>query len=167
MRTTTKPLMLLTAADVMTENVVMIPREMSIRHAAHLLGQSHISGAPVVDDQGHCTGVISATDFIAWTDKGEQAARHPVGPDDSVHSPWQMMDADKDASREEVEQYMTPDPVTIPPSTTIGQMARMMVDAHIHRLVVVTPDNRPIGIVSSTDVLAALARADQRLEKKG
>jgi CBS domain-containing protein len=155
--------MQLTAADVMTENVVMIPRAMSIRHAAHLLGQSHISGAPVVDDQGHCAGVISATDFIAWTEKGERAARPLV--ESGAHSPWQMMEPDQETAREEVEHYMTADPVTIPPSATIGEMARMMVDAHIHRLVVVTPDNRPIGIVSSTDLLAALARADQK--KKG
>ena len=38
----------------------------------------------------------------------------------------------------------------------------MMMDAHIHRVIVVeTATDRPIGIVSSTDILAALARAAQ------
>ncbi len=36
----------------------------------------------------------------------------------------------------------------------------MMIDAHIHRVIVVDKDERPIGIVSSTDILAAVAHAD-------
>jgi predicted transcriptional regulator len=31
-----------------------------------------------------------------------------------------------------------------------------MIDAHIHRVVVVDADERPIGVVASTDVLAAV-----------
>jgi CBS domain-containing protein len=34
-----------------------------------------------------------------------------------------------------------------------------MIDAHIHRILVVGEDNRPCGIVTSTDILAAVARA--------
>jgi CBS domain-containing protein len=37
-----------------------------------------------------------------------------------------------------------------------------MVDAHIHRVLVVVDESRPQGIVSSTDILAAVARAAQR-----
>jgi CBS domain-containing protein len=32
----------------------------------------------------------------------------------------------------------------------------MMLDAHIHRVVVVDKERRPLGVVSSTDVLAAV-----------
>ena len=57
---------------------------------------------------------------------------------------------------------MTKDPVLVPPATRIGALARMMMDAHIHRLIVVdTITQRPIGIVSSMDILAAIARVDQ------
>jgi CBS-domain-containing membrane protein len=35
----------------------------------------------------------------------------------------------------------------------------MMVDAHIHRLIVLDPTGRPTGVISSIDVLAAVARA--------
>jgi predicted transcriptional regulator len=41
-----------------------------------------------------------------------------------------------------------------------------MVDAHIHRVLVVDDQNRPCGIVTSTDVLAAVARAAQRRPQK-
>jgi CBS domain-containing protein len=52
---------------------------------------------------------------------------------------------------------MTPDPVTAGPLTGIKDLARMMLDAHIHRIIVVDPNHRPIGVVSSTDILAAVA----------
>jgi CBS domain-containing protein len=64
---------------------------------------------------------------------------------------------------------MSADPVLVPPCFRINQLARMMLDAHIHRVIVADEQGRPIGIVSSTDILAAVAyaagpRKDQALE---
>jgi CBS domain-containing protein len=57
---------------------------------------------------------------------------------------------------------MTADPVLAAPGTRIGDLARMMIDAHIHRIIVADPvTQRPLGIVSTMDVLAALARVEQ------
>jgi CBS-domain-containing membrane protein len=53
---------------------------------------------------------------------------------------------------------MTADPVTATPETPVGALARRMLDAHVHRLIIVDTAGRPVGIVSSTDVLAAVAR---------
>jgi CBS-domain-containing membrane protein len=36
-----------------------------------------------------------------------------------------------------------------------------MLDAHIHRIIIVDEGGQPVGIVSSTDVLAAVARLDE------
>ncbi len=57
---------------------------------------------------------------------------------------------------------MTPDPVLVLPETPLGELAQMMIDAHIDRLIVVAEDRRPLGVVSSTDVLAAVARAGEQ-----
>lgn len=60
---------------------------------------------------------------------------------------------------------MTHDPVLVGAMVKIGELARMMMDAHIHRIIVVdTATDRPIGIVSSIDILAALARAARNEE---
>jgi CBS-domain-containing membrane protein len=61
---------------------------------------------------------------------------------------------------DQVRGFMTANPVTTQPATSIRVLARMMIDAHIHRIIVVDEKRRPIGIVSSTDVLAALAYTD-------
>ena len=52
---------------------------------------------------------------------------------------------------------MTADPVTALPTTQVRELARMMIDAHIHRIIIVDEEKRPVGVVSTTDVLAALA----------
>lgn len=72
---------------------------------------------------------------------------------------WQVVDVEK-LPTDEVRRFMTPDPVTARPATPIRGLARMMIDAHIHRIIVVNEERHPIGIVSSTDLLAAVAYAE-------
>lgn len=54
-----------------------------------------------------------------------------------------------------VDLWMTRDPVTIAPNTTISAAARLMVRHKIRRLPVVDADHRVIGIVSASDVARA------------
>ncbi len=147
-----KPLAALTAEDLMSTTLVMIPEEMSLKCAAHLLSQANITGAPVVSADGRCVGVLSSTDFMHWAEKGSIPA-----PQHRVCSSWQIVDS-AELPQDEVQHYMTADPVTIPPRTPIADLSQMMLDAHIHRVIVVDRNGRPIGLVSSTDILAAVAR---------
>ena len=55
--------------------------------------------------------------------------------------------------------YMTADPVLVSPETTAPVIARRMVDARVQRVIVADERGRPIGIVSSTNLIAALARS--------
>jgi len=54
----------LTARDIMSCDVVLIPHEMTLARAAELLSQARISGAPVVEARGGCVGVLPASDFV-------------------------------------------------------------------------------------------------------
>jgi CBS domain-containing protein len=71
---------------------------------------------------------------------------------------WGVIEVEK-LPEDPVQRYMTPDPVMIAADATIQTIARMMTDAHIHRVIVVRGDGRPVGVVSSSDLLAALAHA--------
>jgi CBS domain-containing protein len=152
-----KPLLSLCAADLMSHDLVMIPQDMSVRGAARMLSRAEISGAPVVDDEGRCIGVISATDFIRWAEDGP---RPDSNPDACACSPWQIIE-EHEFPEGCVREIMTTDPVTAPPETPVGDLARMMLNAHIHRVIVVDRGGRPVGVVSSTDILAAVAQADR------
>jgi CBS domain-containing protein len=128
----TKPFLALTARDLMSRPVVALPRWLTLRAAARRLAREQISGVPVVDAEGRCIGILSATDFLTfWADDARQGD-------------------------EEVGEHMTADPVMVAPDASITELARMMIDAHIHRVIVVDEQEHPIGVVSSTDVLAAV-----------
>src|SRR5947209_13526930 len=160
MTTASTPLLARTAADLMSPTVVTIPQDMSLRGAARLLAQADVSGAPVVDAAGRCVGVLSARDFVAWAERGGLAPKREAGPSECFCAAWQVMESDA-LPNDVVERFMTADPVTVAPMTPIGTLAQMMVDARIHRVIVLDRVGRPVGVVSSTDVLAAVARAAQ------
>jgi CBS domain-containing protein len=73
-----------------------------------------------------------------------------------VLTDWQVVDMEK-LPTDEVRYYMTANPVTVAADTPIRVLARMMIDARIHRTIVVDEQERPIGVVSGTDVLDAVA----------
>jgi CBS-domain-containing membrane protein len=158
MVTTSKPFQALTAADLMTTELTVIPQHMSLQCAASLLSRAHVTGAPVVDHLGRCVGVISATDFVRWA-RQEPAAAAPRVLSHCVCSDWEVLEVES-VPAEEVARFMTPDPVTAASTTGVRELARMMMDARVHRIIIVDEIGRPVGIVSSMDVLAAVA-ADQ------
>jgi CBS domain-containing protein len=203
MRAKSKPLLALTAGDLMTRNVVQLPEDMPLREAARLLRQAQVSGAPVVDKQGRCVGVLSTADFLRWAEqegRGAEKAPLPACPyqvkgrlltgEEAVicilaegNCPLQVMrpttggrhtalctlsssirsarqQGIEDLPGDAVRRYMTADIVTAGPETPLPRLSRMMIDAHIHRIIVVDEARRPIGVVSSTDLLAALAHSD-------
>jgi CBS domain-containing protein len=204
---TTKNLLSLTAAGLMSRNVVLLPEHMALREAARLLVQNQIGGAPVVDKTGRCVGMLTAIDFLRLAGKRNDVIRPAAPPlpitcpfwikqpgadgkgltvctlppgvcpiqlrqvDDEgnetlicrqphcVLTDWQMVDVEK-LPDTEVRHYMTTDCVTVPPHTSIPRLARIMIDAHIHRAIVIDEQERPIGIISTTDMLGALAYAE-------
>jgi len=76
----------------------------------------------------------------------------------AVLTDWQVVELEE-LPEVPVSHYMTGDPVLVDIDTPIQELAQKMVDAHIHRVVVVDAAERPIGIITGTDVLAAVAFA--------
>jgi len=188
----------------MTQEVVRLRKEMPLSEAASLLSKNQIGGAPVVDEQGRCVGVLSAVDFVRLAmhpERMDEAASAPLplacpfqrkhsvvdsheatlcilplgacpvqvaqeGPNGQklitcsqphcVLADWQVVDMEKSAA-DAVGHFMTVDPVMVGPDTPLRIVARLMIDAHVHRVIVVDEDRRPIGIVSGTDILAVVA----------
>jgi CBS domain-containing protein len=198
-----KHLSALTAGDLMTRDVVLLAEGMPLRDAARLLHQAQVGGAPVIDEQGRCVGVLSAADFLRGSEQeGRRTEKVPVpacpyqvkgrlltGEEAVIctlaegNCPLQVMrpttggrhtalctllplnlkdqqQAIEDLPGDAVRRYMTADVVTVGPRTPLPKLARMMIDAHIHRIIVVDKKRRPLGIVSSTDLLAVLAYSE-------
>jgi CBS domain-containing protein len=174
-----------------------------------VLVRAKITGAPVVDAEGRCVGVLSASDFLRWTEEGAAGAgegplpacpfqekgrlltgeeavictlaegncpwqttrpmtggRHTVvcRLPNGVPSDWQKVA--KDLPRSAVRRYMTTGVITVRPEAPLPELARTMVDACVHRVIVVDERRKPVGIVTSMDILAAVARADAPLPRR-
>lgn len=63
------------AHQIMTRQLVTIGPEASIVDAANAMIDNHVSGLPVVDDDGKLIGIISEGDFIRRAEIGTQRKR--------------------------------------------------------------------------------------------
>jgi predicted transcriptional regulator len=146
--------------DVMSPDVMTVADEMTTGELARYLTEREISGAPVVDSQGHLIGVVSMTDI----------GRYMAEPSESESSRGVAFyrDSAEDVTLEDLGQHyveqsaatvrdvMTPVIHQVPVTATVAEAARVMIREHIHRLVV-TQGRQPVGIITSMDLLRAIA----------
>ena len=128
----------LTVGQLMTPEPIVIDESAAADAAVRLLEEHEISGLPVVDSDGVLVGVISESDIVR-----ARATEH-------LWSRWPGL---------RVRHLMHAPVLTADMSMTIEEAAQLMERAHVHRLVVVGDDQlRPVGIVSTSDLVRALAR---------
>ncbi|MBL4844592.1 MAG: CBS domain-containing protein [Planctomycetes bacterium] len=75
---------------------------------------------------------------------------------DLVRSTFRTPDRRLDLHGVTVSEVMTPKPITTTPDTTLAEAARLMVQHAINALPVVEGE-RPVGVLSSDDLLRALS----------
>lgn len=148
------------AKDLMNPDIMTVADEMTTDELARYLIEREISGAPVVDTQGHLIGVVSMTDI----------GRNMAEPSDfaSSRSSGFYRDDAADLTLEDLGQryveeravtvrdVMTPVVHQVPVTASVAEVARIMVEQHIHRLVV-TLGKDPVGIITSMDLLKMVA----------
>jgi CBS domain-containing protein len=151
----------LTARDVMTERLVVLSESDSLAHAAQVLRERRISGAPVVRSDGEPVGLLSLSDAVSGLagrlrDLVERAGS-PAGERD-----WpelQQLLAQSAQPVGTVGERMSRQLITVRESTALVDVARIMCHGHWHRVLVLDEDGRLSGIVSTMDVLAAVVQA--------
>jgi CBS domain-containing protein len=77
-----------------------------------------------------------------------------------VVSAWDLLHlrADGQAGDTPAWRACTYKPLTVGPDTPVSEAARVMRDAHVHHLLVVSADGKVVGIVSPLDLLAEQVR---------
>jgi CBS domain-containing protein len=132
-----------TVGDLMTLEPVVIRSDASLSEAVQLMDLRGVGGLPVVDGAGDVVGVITKTDLVnarateyLWANWDELGVRH----------------------------LMTSPPLTIRRSSGLDVATRRMERHHVHRLVVVADDDPtlPIGVITTTDLVHALAQDTQQ-----
>jgi CBS domain-containing protein len=62
----------ITAADLMTAPAVTVGAQDTVEQAARVMYQRKVKRLPVVDDQGHLTGIVSRADLLAVFDRSDE-----------------------------------------------------------------------------------------------
>lgn len=151
----------LRVVDVMNAPVAVVQENASMAEAAKILAENSVTGAPVVDVQGRCVGMLSTTDFAL------REARHGSTSAPSLLNWQQQVVLGSDESPLHVEsfhenrvgEHMSLAVQTINETATLINAGRVMCREHIHRLVIVDEESRPVGVVSSLDLVAAMIAA--------
>jgi len=155
--------------SVMSRNVLAVRDDMNLQEVATFLTDNQISGAPVEDGEGRLVGVVSLTDVVRAT--SEQTSWEPAqfrprwigGSDYYLRGLEQRLAAEElegfqiEESALVVNEIMTPRIFSVDEEATVSDAAKMMREAHIHRLLI-TSGGRVVGIVTTSDLLGLLVR---------
>jgi CBS domain-containing protein len=176
---------MLTVRDLMQTEVVTISPEATVRELTRLLADTGISGVPVVGPAGTVLGVVSSSDVVRlaaeeretglvrregrWSPRLASAESDPEDedadplsdyflPEDSplIAADWGGAGQEGPMDELSVSDIMTPVTFTLPVTTSARDLADFLVRGRIHRAVVVE-DGRLQGIVTTMDILRALA----------
>jgi CBS domain-containing protein len=147
-----------TVGDLMTRDVLTVKPTTPLSEAIKLLVDRHISGLPVVDNAGKLVGVISESDLM-WREKGLDLPPHILFLDSVIYleNPLQHERDLHKVLGQTVGEVMTDRPISITIDTSLPMAARIMHDKKIHRLPVVDTEDRPIGILTQSDIVRAIA----------
>ena len=121
-----------TIREVMTAELIMVERPTSVAAAVTVMGIKGV-GVALVMEQGRLEGIFTERDLV-------RALSHDIG-----------------AASEPVTQWMTPNPVTVGPETSVERALEIMLAGNFRHLPV-TEGDKVVGVVSIRDLSRATLR---------
>jgi len=154
----------ITAQEIMTAEVLAVQETWSIKQLADFFVEHQISGAPVVSSEQKFVGVVSISDMVHFdsmtpNEKATLVAAHVYT--EVVGQTLHQDDINRLASHANencnVKSIMTPSIIDVGLTATLPEIAKIIYDNHIHR-VFVTENKKILGVISTTNILASIAR---------
>ena len=147
------------AHEVMTRDVLTVSADWPVKQLTRFLIDHSITGAPVVDEQNEVLGVVSLTDVAnhlnvtgaAPTLDGAHEFFIPAEDGEYGEEVVQTLHLESSEGLR-VKDIMTPMLFTVNEDASVKDVADAMIRGRIHR-VLVTQENRLVGIITSLDLL--------------
>lgn len=119
--------------EVMSTKLTYASERASLSDVLRLMYEKNVGGLPIVDDEVRIRAIITEEDFVRLTSELKTGIS--------------------------VEEYMSPNVVTAPASTTIEKMTRMIIQKGFRRMPVVQ-DGVLMGMVTASDIMRYMGSGD-------
>jgi CBS domain-containing membrane protein len=149
----------ITCADVMSRDVLAVRRDTPLAEAWQILRQHDIRALPVLDPARHVIGLVSDVDFVKNTgldlhDGLEMRFRRVI----------RELKLACFGRPETVGQIMPREVRTVAEDLHVAELVPLMADAGLRHVAVIDRDRRLSGIISQSDLIAALYRGSLQPE---
>lgn len=134
------PKLALLAQDLMTSPVTSLPSDRTLLEAWSVMKHKGIHHLPVTSVHGALVGMISDHDLLPYAHELE-----------SVNSPGP-------SAGHILAHVMSSRVLSATPTTEIHEIARVMLDEHVSAIPILDSSRHPVGILSTSDILRAIAR---------
>jgi CBS domain-containing protein len=145
--------------EFMTEEVIAVKENESLKNVFKLMDKHGILGVPVVNEEEAVVGIVTESDLIRHFTKLEK----PLGISilGSIVYLSDIKDFNenlKDHCAETVKEMMTKEPVTVMKNYTLAQCINLMAEEGISRLPVVDEVGKLTGIITRKDIVHQIAK---------
>lgn len=158
----------LLAEDLMTRNVLCVYGGLDLRDLMKLFLDRDVTGAPVTSKDGTLLGVVSQTDLLRYDSSrnSELIVESDFYLTARVEGSYlargyQILDT----GTATVKDVMTPAIYTVKESAPIEDVARMMREKRVHRIIV-ERDRKVVGLISALDLITALYAAPRERPRR-
>jgi acetoin utilization protein AcuB len=128
--------------DHMTSPAVTIKSDLPFQEALRLMREHHFRRLPVVDNKGMLIGIVSERDLL-------YASPSPA-------TSLSMWEVNYLLSKIKVNRLMSTSVISTSPDATIEAAAQLLVENKIGGLPVLDEENRPVGVITETDIFRTL-----------
>ena len=133
----------------MTTDVITISPKTTLPEAHQMMIQQGIRRLPIVDEKEHLVGIITLGDI-----------REAKPSSANSLSIWELNYL---LAQLTVRQIMTPDPITILNTATIGTAANTMLEHRVGGLPVVNETGALVGIITESDIFSMVILHEWRV----
>lgn len=136
----------LTAAHIMSRDVVTATPDMPIEFAWGLLSRHKLEALPVINDthERKLVGIVSLVDFVNQKSFAKMPRRR-----------WSLS---RGSRRRPLKRIMTEPVISARADTSILELVQLLSQHRLHQLPIVDDRQQVIGIISQTDLIHALYR---------
>jgi CBS domain-containing membrane protein len=142
---------IITCGDIMSKDAITLDFASELDEAWRLLRHHQVHALPVLNKARRVIGIVAQSDFLRHSELDEYVSfgerlRGFLGGSPDSHS----------EKPEVVGQIMSSDVITAKAATPIVELVPLMANSGLHHIPVVNDEGRFVGMVTQSDLLAAL-----------